>query len=492
MIKLVFITALIISFIHPNLYAQYEIEYPLLLGDIYDVDGISVSNFKLPNPSESYKSIRQRTFSDGSFGLFHDDYTDPFRNPAFSLSKNSGEIYGDLGSVAENGKFFIGGFLPTGNGIIGLFTNLEGLINNKLTSDELSHSSSYMSTDNHSDIQTAKKYGARISYSYRYPSMPDMPFGISYQYMKIKNGSTSQRTSLSDYSTTTYKYFNLFDQSQNCDLHKIELGTMINMEYSTIDIRANGIFSSSKLNNLYLSEYQSSYSKSISRSIIPTDIKSKGGLIGGTIHLRDIGKLDSLSILLELGYTSFNLSGIDSYKDSSSSISFQNGTRDGKGDIIDIRTGCGIEKYFSQYIKGYVFFSFNYIHKKSETTAITDRSLSSGNPLDKNTSSPIEKRDDTDIRLPLGIEYFIGDYVTLRGGIEPGYRTGTKSIESIYRRYYEDYYASGINRIEQDRLSLSSNFGAGFKHPDYGELDILFGNVLTTASNWSISIRAFL
>jgi hypothetical protein len=77
-----------------------------------------------------------------------------------------------------------------------------------------------------------------------------------------------------------------------------------------------------------------------------------------------------------------------------------------------------------------------------------------------------------------------GDYVLLRGGLEPRYRTGETFTENN-GTILPGYQSSSQSRINQRGLLLSSQLGACVRHESFGEIGILFGRNITDTYFWS-------
>ncbi len=492
-----FLLAMLSLLIFDNSNAQY---YQYYLDDPYSTTIVFNDIFTLPKPTDSYQSIRMRTFSEGSFGLIRDNYSDHFRNPAYLIEGNKNEIFSDLGSIQDNGKFIFGGFVPIADKLLGISINLEGLRKNKFTETYNSYSSLQDFNNTYTDEYSPKKYGTRLSFSS--PINPEVTAGISYHYLKLEEIYRFSRTSRNSDSLNFYENLRSMDYSKFGTIHKIDAGTLLNFTKFVLDLKTTLLFSSHQPNSKDETTRHSINSTEYRALFKPTDLDTRAGLISAVLSYVSPDKLHHLRFLSKLGYTTYDVKGITTSLDTSKYSSqntyknISNSTREGDGYVLDIRSGCGYERNFSETITAYGAISVNYILHKTNISEKGNRTFISSFTTTTGTISntPSEKLESIDIRLPIAIEYYYGDYVIFRGGVEPRYRMGEIVNSLITNTIYDNsaYYYTLEFKTDKDELSLTSNFGATLKYKDYGFVDLLFGNVLTDTKFWSISIRVFI
>ncbi|MDI6803483.1 MAG: hypothetical protein QME58_06510 [Bacteroidota bacterium] len=491
-----FLLAMLSLLIYHNSNAQY---YQYYLSDPYSTSIVFDNIFTLPKPTDSYQSQRMRTFSEGSFGLILDDYSDHFRNPAYLIEGNKNEIFGDLGSIQDNGKFFLGGFVPIVDKSLGISINLEGLKKYKNTTEYNSSSLDQDYINTFTEENSPKKYGTRLSFSS--PISSEVTAGVSYHFLKFEARTQSSQIRNNSSSSNYYDYIRLLDLSKFGTIHKIDAGTLLNFTKFVLDLKTTLLFSSHQSKSQDETTTRSSSLIEYFARIGPTDIDTRGGLISALLSYTSPDKSHYLRFLVQSGYTSYDIKGILIQMDTVRYLPgpaykyILNSTREGDGTVLDIRSGCSYERNFSETFMAFGAISVNYILHKTNISENGNRSYIGNITTTENISkTPSETTETIDIRLPIVIEYYHGDYVILRGGVEPKYRSG-ETIKSFLTS--EIYNNSALtyghkNEITRNELSLTLNFGATFKHNDYGAVDLLFGNVLTDTKFWSISIRLFL
>ncbi|MDP2210099.1 MAG: hypothetical protein Q8K98_15185 [Bacteroidota bacterium] len=493
-----FLLAILSLLIYHNSNAQY---YQYYIGDPYSTTIVLDNIFTIPKPTESYQSQRMRAFAEGSFGLIRDDYSDHFRNPAYLIDGNKNEIFGDLGSIQDNSKFFLGGFIPIADKSVGISINLDGMRKNKFTENYRYNSSSgqdFMET--YTNEYPPRRYGTRFSFSS--PINSDVNAGASYHFLKVEEISRSSITRKNSDSLNFSDNLRLLDYSKFGTIHKIDAGTLLNFTNFVLDLKTTLLISSYKPKSQNETTIRSLFSTEYRAWFKPTDIDTRGGLISAVISYVSPDKRHLMRFLAQSGYTTYDIKGkattLDtvSYTSGSTYKYITDGTREGDGYVLDIRSGCGYERIFSKTFVAYAAISVNYIlHKTNISENGNHTSVSSLTTTTVNMSkSPSEKLETIDIRFPIALEYFYGDHVIFRGGFEPRYKTGETLKSILYSDFYNDrtFTYEQKHEITRNELSLSSNFGATIKHKDYGGVDLLFGNILTDTKFWSISLRVFI
>ncbi len=492
-----FLLAILSLLIYHNSNAQY---YQYYLGDPYSTSIVFDYIYTIQKPTESYQSLRMRTFSEGAHGLIQDNYSDLFRNPAYSIDVNKPEIFGDLGSIQDYGKLFLGGFVPIADKSLGISINLEGIRKNKTTNTfDYYYSLTQGSTNTYTNENSPRRYGTRLSFSS--PINSEVTAGASYHFLKSDEIYRSSQTNRNFDSLYFYEELRSTDYSKIGTIHKIDAGTLLNFTDFVLDLKTTLLISSYKPKNQDEKTNRSISSTEYQAWFKPTDIDSRGGLISAVLKYTSPNNKDHLRFLAQSGYTAYDIKGklnaLDTVKYSSGTTYkyITDGTREGDGYVLDIRSGCGYERIFSETLVAYAAISVNYILHKTNISENKNYINTGFLTTTTNISmTPSEKLESIDIRLPIAIEYFHGNYVILRGGVEPRYRT-VETITSFIESRIHDNSLSNFNyKFIKDRneLSLTSNFGATLRHNEYGAVDLLFGNILTDTKFWSIALRVFL
>lgn len=432
--------------------------------------------------------------SDGFSGLIRDSYSDYFLNSANALSDKK-ELFGDLGSVYSGGKFLLGGYFPTDNFSASAFVGLDNL--RSTTSNQYT---SYGTSSSFSTETTNQKYSPHqynISFSVAKPVSEDKRIGILYQYVNIDNISRTDRISTSTSSSYRSNSARYSDYSTNGNIHKVEFGLTSASENHELDVRLRGLLSSYDLTNSYDNTTYSfsgtSSSKYFQRQHIPSTVDAEGVFIlvgcGSSSSENNYTKYVS-----EIGYTSYELSGTRLNYDSSGSQSKQTGVHSTKGKIWDLKFGAGFEHHLSEWFTLFFGPSIAYLSNTFDNIDYRKRYSKSGSTTDSSTQSQSSNKKLVSyaLRFPIGVEYTLNEYVYFRGGLEPMYLKG-KRYNSSYSNtsYYYTSQRSDYER-EEDGLSLSANSGVTFQHQDYGELNIMLGNILTDMKYWSFSMRYWL
>jgi hypothetical protein len=477
--------------------SQYVIQVPYVFIDLYSGNpSVGETYFSIPRPDATYQSVRLRGLSEGLRGLVRDAYSDHFRNPANPASDIPIELFGDVGSVNDNGKFLFGSVLNSETNSLTGFVTLEQLMKNTSQSDITTAGSPYSSPYTSSSTQenSPRNIGARLSYSGT--TKQNIALGLSYEYSAPKLDEKSE--SIQQYSPPSPQTSrNLRDNSRDGKIHRVSAGIVIPMENAKMEVSATGLFTNHTLKEYYENSSFSQYSSYTNKYSYPTDISSSGSLLE-VVYASGVPEESARRFLAHLGYTAFDATGSSSseYRSSYGSYNATASTRSATGSIIDVKAGVGLEKKISEQFSGYIAFSVNYIRNKStgsENGTVRDSAFSfdSTRTFSKSLS---DKKEGFDVRIPLAVEYFISEHVTFRAGLEPRYRFGeTRTEQTEFPPYYYPYTISTNKvKVEAKGLSLSTNVGVSAYHVDYGQIDLLFGNVLTETKFWSVAIRYLL
>ncbi|MBM2840159.1 MAG: hypothetical protein HW412_687 [Bacteroidetes bacterium] len=499
--QMMILILLLVTCAPPALQAQYIIEYPYLyFTDFYTAPTTSSAYFIMPRPTDIYTSTRIRTLSGGFSGLIRDAYTDHFRNPAMGIDGQSCEAFGDLASANDLGRFTLGGFIKGNRNTIGVATTLDKLLKRTTTNNS---SYNYLSpgstsrSDNISEVNP-ERIGGRVSGSFLLDTGGRL--GASYEYAHAKNNSTSRY----DYRSESATFFDITTSTtelvSSSNVHNITLGGFLTVGNGTLQILGRGVFSKTELPNRFSNIRRTSYSRSSTVDNYSTEIKTKGFLAGMVFECLP-SEQQVVRIVVDLARTSYTTSGTSRTEASDSGFSVGSHSGSGSwttdGGIIDIRAGVGYERRILNSITGYVGFSLGYIrnsydgNEKAATTSV----YTPNPPINSSSSSNVEGNNDAfDARLPLGIELMAGEHVTIRGGIEPRYRSGETSNE---RRFLSstmtlpEVNGTATSKVNQRGLSFATQFGAALHHQDFGEISILFGKNLTDTNFWAFFLRYF-
>lgn len=479
--------------------AQYVVQVPYLMIDPYSGNpAVGQTFFSILPPDATYRSVRLRGLSAAFNGLVRDGYSDHFRNPVYRASDVPVELFGDFGSVASNGNFLLGSVMNSGSGSWGGFVTLNRLMKSTSRSDYSSVDSYNPPTTSSSSLEySPQKIGGRLSYSAA--AANDAIFGVSYEYASDTQDERFER--VQDYSSPSYanREKNTRDNSRDSRIHRVSGGTLVHLESGTLELGATGLFTRNSLKEYYGYDYQSSSYITRSQFSYPTDITTKGVLVEAVYNFTPIEKAHS-RVLAHIAYTKFDATGSSlshyfySYSPPSpSSYSTRSSSRNASGSIVEAKVGLGLERKLSESFSGYAAFSVSYVRNKA--TGSEDGTMVDSSGTVRTSSTFSNSLSDTktriDIRIPLAIEYFIGEHVTFRGGIEPRYRSGETSVgEQVINN--PPFTSTRTTRVEDRGLALNSNFGISAQHKDYGAIDFLFGNVLSETRFWSIAFRYFL
>lgn len=478
--------------------AQYVVQVPYFTNDPYSGNpAVGQTYFSIQRPDEAYRSVRLRGLSSAFSGLVRDAYSDYFRNPANRASEVPVELFGDLGSVASNGNFLLGGVINSGSSSWGGFVTLDGLMKNTSRSDYTSLNPNSPARNTSFLEYSPEKIGGRLSYSSTASS--DVTFGASYEFSSATQDERFEF--VHDYSSSSYPDTrkNVRDDSRNSKIHRISGGTLVQLESATLELGVTGLFTRNSLTEYFDYFFHTSSNLSGNQFSFPTEITTKGLLVEAVYKFPPQEKAQS-QILARFAYTKFDATG------SSLSLYFsrysppyspyynkQSSSRNASGSIIDAKVGFGFERKLSESFSGYAAFSVSYVRNKatgSEDGTKVDSSGSVGTSSSFSNSLS-DTKTQVDVRIPLAIEYFIGEHITFRGGLEPRYRSGETSVGE--QSIYDPPHTSTIARRIQERgLALNSSFGMSAQHKDYGAIDLLFGNALSETRYWSIAIRYFL
>jgi len=476
--------------------SQYVIQVPYVFVDLYSgYPSVGQTYFSVPRPDETYNSVRIRSLGAGLSGLTGDDYSDHFRNPAYHVSEIT-QLYGDLGSVNDNGKFLLGGvFVKETKSFTG-FLKLEQLMKRRSSYDRTS-AEPYSSLSSSSTVveNSPKNIGGRAAYTT--DASDNFTIGLSYEFsLPTLDERDEIVNTYQSIPLTTTRY--LRDNSRDGKIHRISAGTMSRLENATLEFVAVALFTNHSLQEFREDNYVYSYS-SRSKFSYPTEINTKGFLFEAVYGIV-VDEMLSNRFLAHVAYTKYDASGTSFYEHRSwpyGSYNTQNGARSASGTIIDLKGGAGLDLKISEEFSGYGGLSVNYVRNRSTGSEKgTVRDSTYGRDTTSAFSNSLsDTKKGFDIRLPLAVEYFISEYATLRGGLEPRYSSGETYTEAtgIYPYFYGTYGSTTTKtRVEASGLSLSTNIGVSLHHGDYGQIELLFGSVLTETKFWSVAIRYFL
>lgn len=478
--------------------SQYVVQIPYVIDQYTTQIAVGSTFFSIPRPDATYESVRLRGLSDGFAGFIRDSYSDHFRNPANRIGDVPAEIFGDLGAVSDSGKFMFGGVVAAGTNSWSAFVNLERLMRSSNQSDRFTMNSGGSSNlASFAEEFSPKKIGVRLSYSSDTAATSSL--GLSYEYSSpiLDWASTNTTQSLSSsYSSMTK---NSRDNSSKGHMHRFSGGSIIRLENSTLELDAAGLFTSHSITDYSVYNYSSSSTWTSVVASYPTDVSTRAGLFEAVYTIGFAEKMIS-RFLARAAYTKYDVSGnsLSEYRNSySPSYSSRRATlsnRDASGSVIDFIVGAGVERAISEVFTVYMALSANYVRNKMTGVENGSTIDSSGSAVTIGTfsNSLSDLREGYDIRLPAAVEYSAGEHVTFRGGLEPRYRKGeTTTVESAIYDPYGGYMANKA-MVEARGLSLNSTLGASVYDRAYGQVDVVFGNVLTDTHFWSVAMRYFL
>lgn len=478
-------------------FSQYVIMYPYLFDPYtYSSPSMSTAYLQLPRPGDSYRSVRVRSLAEGFSGLISDPYTDHFRNPGIRVHDQPVEVFGDFGSMNDQGKFLFGAFGETPTGTLTGSVRLERL--SKYTSSSTTtqpQPSPY--TYEYSTEFSPEKAGGRLAYTWALPD--EHSFGVSYEYLHDRYDNIYKSSSNSSSPGFMYITTRTEDYSQGGEVHVAGIGGVIQREKGSIALRGRGVFSSYTITNVY--DYRQISGGFHTYTIInyPTDVKTKGFLAGVVFDSETDGG-GKARFLVDLAYTSYEANGtITERYENGDSLNLSGNTKSGQhstdGSIVDVLIGAGYEKRIIEGVTGVAGFSVNYVRNAGDySERQTYAYFGTGTqppPVTTALTSTIDL-DGFDVRLPLGVEYFPFEHLTLRGGVEARYRSGEISTTQNSSVIFPPSPGPSTKyNVTQRGLSFAANFGIVAHHQDYGEVGVFFGKNLSDTTLWSFFLRYF-
>ncbi len=452
---------------------------------------LALSNYAIQRPADSYQSLRLRAISKAFTGLIQDNYTDNFLNPAFTINKSSNEIFADYASNSSGGKFLLGSSFNFNDQSLGAYLDIDKLSESSYNLSNSSYPPSSPQTSKSTFENLPRNYGAIVQYSLF--NSQHTSFGLGYQFRQSDNLYNNGSENLSQYSSGS-SIISTSGSNQNNDIkgmyHRFKFGFKHEYSLSQLSAVLTGLTSSYTLNNTRNGYYKYTYSNFYKYNS-PIDISTVGIMLS-VLYRTKMNDHVNRNVLLEAGFTRYDADGVSTGIDSNYSHSNKTEITDlrhGNGKIFDVKAGCSFDKNIADKGKAYIGLTLNYITNLLDLDEKYSTKYYGTNPPSKLTSAKYgsHERHSMEIIMPVGAEFFLGEIVTLRGGIEPSYRY--TSVDSALT-----YTASTIY-INDERvtkaLSLTSNLGLGVHYEEFGELNILFSSLFNEMSKWSFSYRYF-
>ena len=488
---------LLVMLISSSMMGQYVVEYPYFLSSyIYNLPLIGSSYFPLPRPGTSYESMRLRSLGSGFEGLIADSYTDHFRNPGVRIEDHT-QVFGDVGSVNDFGKFMLGSFAEPGHGTIGGALIFDRLQNTESTTEysNTPPSPSSSSTTKGTVTTTNENTGGRLSYTMWNSSTATIGGAYEYMHRNDRTENVSAYMSFSPSYTSTRKL--IYETSTGGDIHVITVGATVALEDAQLHLRGRGVFSSYEITQRYENRERSGSFVNSSISNSPTDIKTKSGLASLT-YIVSPNEGSAVRILLEVAVTSYDAPGSSLFQYESGDTltttysSTTKGKRNTEGSVVDIKVGAGFQRAFVDNVVGYAGFSANYVYNSADGD-LHSESTQSSPPGTTSTSDVLmhATRDGVDVRMPIGMEYFVGEHVVVRGGVEPRYRTG-ESFDESTTIYSGPSTSLAKSKVDRRSLQLATSLGASIYHHEFGEISVMFGRNFADTYLWSFFLRYFI
>jgi hypothetical protein len=477
-----------------------------IISGSYDAGYVLRSNdnpvVEIPNPTSTYLSVRLRSFSAGFAGLIPDYHTDLFRNPAIGIPEGSTpDVFGDLGSVYENARFNLGSTIRIPSGTLSVSALLDNVDRSDRSGNSLSSSGLTYSWDGYTNDSKSlgEKIGGRVAASF--PLEGGTNLGASYEFLRqtSKYSYQYQRTYGSPSSTSEYVDANTTGSQSLA--HTVRLGYMLAFDNNRVLLSAAGVFSTghSSDEEWNMDRYTSSYS-SMRRSA-PLDFSTRALAVEAILETRP----DEQSVVryaIDFALTSFSAPQLISIVDADTgygALSFRtaNGSSTFNGTVTDVRAGIGYQRKLGERLAGFAAASVGYIRNSGEGTTLA-RTVEfttppTGGGISQLSGATNGKYTSWDVRLPIGAEMFVGDYFTLRGGVEPRYRSAKGSIASALPILTQNSTAQSLRYDNLlHGLAFSSQFGISAHHEDYGEVSVLFGRQIDDTSYWTFFVRYYL
>jgi hypothetical protein len=453
--------------------------------------------FTINNPTESFLSIRTRTLSAGFAGLIPDTHTDLFRNPAIGAPGMKDEVFVDYGQSGNIGRVFAGTAIQAGGGALIGAVNLERLSGWSNGSRSSSSTSLVGSTSrNESKDETIyDSFGGHFGYVWTWGERN--AFGATYAYQRRNTEQHDLTLWESIYPSSLSLSTDSRDDVGTGNKHRLQLGTSISTATGRFLLGLRGEFSSDKLNNGSLSVSRNTYWTQ-SQSSKVNDLSSAGFVLDGIYESRPDDR-SVLRYVVSLGVTSFDIAatGMTTALDSFYLVNVLNTsvTEVGDGTVTDLLFGTGYQRQVAGGLTAYAGASLRYLRNSFEgsfTGRSTQAPPSSYPPPDESRSAD-NRYTVWDLRIPVAAEFLLGEYFTVRGGLEPRYLTHSSSqkTESTISSTQQTRTSSEYT-YSYHRLTFNSQFGIAAHHAEYGEVNILFGREIGDTGYWAFFVRYFL
>lgn len=482
------------SFLSGNVMAQDSPSSIMEFG--YSPSLTGFSNLTLARPGDFYSSVRLRGLSEDFSGLIADPYTDYMRNPAMIPSRDHSELYGDLGSVSQGGVFMVGGYSLIGKSAVGVFVKLDRLSKTQSGDNRIDEGGSYIYRSSSSSSSRNSVSGLDVRYTLALGNGPSLGASYDYsfggspsQYAQSYNYSYFSSPSL-DSSGNTYKTGNVGPRNIIC------FGIKLPVDEGSVQAYLLGESSANTLSDVesdYTLRWQQDtlVYRNSTESDDQTTVREKSGLLG-FVYQKSTATGSDVRCLFEIGYSTYDGTGRYFYeREYSPSIppvySSKSSTRESNGRIWDVRLGLGIERRLSEKLSGFVALNFvDIMHTLDLTENIDSVAPPPGKGKVNMASQEIKAFVAT---LPIGFEYGAGEYVTLRGGVEPGYVYGDASMRGDNMLNIVGY---SYQMQHEENLWSNVTAGASIRGKNIGEISVCVKYDVMSMTNWSISIMCML
>lgn len=488
------ILSMLLSFLAGNVLAQDSPSTLLEFG--YTPTLLQFPSLTLARPGDFYSSVRLRGLSEDFSGLIADPYTDYMRNPAMIPSADHSELYGDFGSVNQGGVFMAGGYALMGESALGVFVKLDRLSKTQSGYGRIDEGESYIYTSSSSSSLKNSVSGLNVRYTLALGSGASL--GASYDYSY--GGSPSQYARSYDYS---YSYPPSLDSSGNTyrtgnvgPRNIICFGIKLPVDEGSVQAYLLGESSANTLSDVesdYTLRWQQDtlvYNNS-NESNDQTTVKERSGLLG-LVYQKSIATGSDVRCVFEIGYSTYEGTGKYFYESEySPSIppiySSKSSTRKSDGRIWDVRLGLGIERRLAEKLSGFLALNLVDIMHTLDLTENVDSVFPP--PVKGGVNMASQEIKAFVATLPIALEYGAGEYVTLRGGVEPGYVYGDASAKGDNMLNLE---GSSYRTQHQESLWSNVTAGASIHGKNIGEVNICFKYDILSMTNWSISLMCML
>jgi hypothetical protein len=460
------------------------------------------TEIEIPNPTSSYLSVRLRTFSPGFAGLIPDYQTDLFCNPAVGIPDSSrADVFGDFGSVTDDAHFTLGSTVRIPSGTLSASTHFTHLDRNDQSRSDVRSYPLYYEWDAYSSLHktTSEEVGGRLASSF--PLEEGASLGASYEFVRSTNQRTFDNSRISITPTSTATMFSGNTSSLRSLTHTLRLGYILPVGESRILISGAGVFSVGHADATYWNTQNSASYYSINNSAEPQELATRAVYIAAILESRADEK-STIRYAINLGLTSFSAPSFTSFSNADSgysSMSWQKieTSSSFEGSVTDLRAGVGYQRRLGGGFTGFVAASLGHLSNSGSGTTRIQRTLISVPPPVSSGTGSGSATDGAytlwDVRVPIGAEMEFSEYFTLRGGIEPRYRSARGTFSSDVSELGSTWM-SDMRSYENvlHRLTFASQFGIAARHEDYGEISILFGRMIEDTGYWTFFARYFL